>query len=178
MNYLASVFALFAIGASGFAISPKPEVERTKALPLLEPIAISIDDLALTVHDRKSFKESQIPKQVRRLHGKRVQLIGVMTPTFEETGIREFVFNGDTRRRFCNINAEISLIPVEYLIPVKMRVGTTTSYTPKSIQVEGRLIIRPHIVDGELESLYSIEDGTVRPGQRQNGFHLSTGIGC
>lgn len=178
MKQLPILLALLAIGASGFAIPPKDVPHRTQAIPMVEPISVSIDELALPIHTRKAFKESEIPKSISALHGKRVRMIGSMYPTWEETGVKEFVFNGDTKRKFYNVNADIALIPVEYYIFVKMREGTTTSYTQRPIEIEGRLIVEPIYVEDELNSLYRIEDATIHSGTRQSGFKQSVGIGC
>jgi hypothetical protein len=59
-----------------------------------------------------------------------------------------------------------------------MRDGETTSYLHKPIEIEGQLVIEPDFVHGVLNYLYRIEQATVRPGKRQNGFKQSMGIGC
>jgi hypothetical protein len=175
MKYLPTVIGLLAIGMSGFAVPPEPAIDRTEIVPLAEPVPISIDDLALSVHTRKEFKNSHIPKRVWNLDGKRVRLIGIMMPTFEESGIKEFTFNGDTQSNWYSWNADSDLIPVQYYIPVKMQEGSTTSWTQKPIEVEGRLIIEAETSDdgSYLIYLYRIEEATVRPGKRQKGFKQS-----
>jgi hypothetical protein len=68
--------------------------------------------------------------------------------------------------------------PIEFYIPVELSRGTTTEYVSEPIVVEGRLVIRPVIHNGRLFEIYKIDNATVRPTNRRNGFKRSIVPGC
>ncbi len=166
------VLAFVAISAAGFAIPPQPVADRHEVLPLVEPVSISIDDLALPITSRAEFHESKIPKQILQLEGKQVRLIGQMYPTFHETGIKKFLFNGDTRNESRPSSSSLKM-PLQCFINVIMAEGTTATFTFEPVEITGRLVIKPERLGETVYLIYGIKHATVRPGKRQQGFRKS-----
>lgn len=186
MKFLPCFVALAAISAASVPLTAKSVSPREVSLSKVqedlqtEPIEISVERLALPIKNRNEFQESLIPKDVNKLAGRRVRLVGQMFPTFKQTGLTEFVFAGDIRRESKWYNITSSKIPpVHYLISVRMQEGTTFDFIQRTpIAVEGRLVIEPEFVEGELFNLYQIKNAAVVPTKRQEGFKASIGVGC
>jgi hypothetical protein len=179
MKSLPVLVALVAIGATSVAVTARtvpsgniPAQELQKSLKI-EPVDISIDDLALPIKSRKEFQESLIQENVLKLNGKRVRMIGQMYMPVVPREVKEFVFNGDTERETGPFLLDRSTAPLEQLIKVSLKQETKANSTSAVIQVEGRLSIEVERSNGEIQFLYRIEDATIRPAVREDGFRPS-----
>lgn len=177
MKSLPILVALMAICATSVAVTSPRKVptfelrDRFKT----EPFNISVDDLELPIRSRAEFKFSVIPDDVMQLNGKRVRMIGQMFRPLVPREVKEFAFNGDTERETgpALLLLEPYKAPLEYMIMVSLKDGTTTKSTGGVIQVEGRLSIDAKWSKGEILFLYKIEDATIRPAEREDGFNPS-----
>ncbi len=175
MKFLPVVFVTLAITATGFAIPHRSFSDGTQErIEAPKPIAISIDDLAVPIKSRSEFQESKIPKKILELNGKRVRLIGQMYfPVIPAVEMKEFVFNGDTEQKTCNGFTSRSAIPLQHMIKVQMKDGAAIKSTTGTIEVIGRLRVKVERSKNEILFIYKIEDATVRPGEREEGFQPS-----
>lgn len=170
MKCFAAVFSALAIAATGFVLPSRP---KQGAISPPEPIAISIDDLALPINNRSEYQPTKIPKKVLELNGKRVRIIGQMALSWDQGPITEFVFNGDTKHNTRDYSEALDRLPLQNVIPVTMRKGTKTRSTHEPIELTGRLEIDVKRVGNQVLFLYKISDATVRAGEREEGFHPS-----
>lgn len=163
------LLALVAICASGFAIPPQPIPNRTETVPLAEPIHITVDQLALPDgHDKdfKDFNESLIPEAIKRLNGKRVVIVGQMN-WLRPGPVASFEFNGYSNQKPDPLNP-----PFQFFIRVTLTSGVTTRMTSDPIEIEGRLVIRPFNHNGKLRLIYAVEDASVEPTERPEGYTI------
>ena len=180
MKSLPILVALMAICATSVAVTSPRKVptfelrDRFKT----EPFNISVDDLELPIRSRAEFKFSVIPDDVMQLNGKRVRMIGQMyNPVIRAAPapISAFVFSGDTQEDgepvYINNPSNAAL---HQLLRVHLKKGTTTDEaTTGVIQVEGRFTIEVERWNGEILFLYKIEEATIRPANREEGFRPS-----
>jgi hypothetical protein len=162
---------LVVIFAASMGFSAQPPSQREYPL-------VCVDDLAIPLENRRGFDLTLIPDHVRKLEGQRVRIIGTMVPSFQAKGIREFVLNGGTRGRGYSSNP-IKKVPVQYYIPVAMRMGETAEYSLRFVEVTGQLKIRPEITDdGMLIWLYHLKDASVSRAASPHGLSMSIHLGC
>jgi hypothetical protein len=96
------------------------------------------------------------PKWLRDLDGKTVRLRGFMYPSFEEE-LSRFILTRDTGACCFGPNPK-----VYYLVPVKLKEGTTARYVEsRPIDVTGTFHISPIPADGTWVQMYKITDAAV-----------------
>jgi hypothetical protein len=167
MKFAPIMLACVAISAVGFALPPEPIANRTERVPLAEPIPVTVDQLALRNRQGHEFDESLIPDDVKKLNGRRVQIIGRMYVIRAADPVATFVLNGYSQQKPDYLNPGI-----QFFIPVTLPPGATTPMTLDPIEIEGRLVIRPKYRDGKLTSIYEVEDASVEPTERPEGFSI------
>jgi hypothetical protein len=97
------------------------------------------------------------PDWLKDLAGKRIRIRGFMLPTFESTGLEQFVLTRDTGECCFGPNAKIY-----YLIGVKLRPGKTVDYMPnRPFDVVGNFHIEMLAEGGKQFGLYWIDDAQV-----------------
>lgn len=174
MSFCVVVLLSSATSTKSADLSIKPDQPLTAPKP---PRLVNVDDLDFGLRDPRRFKRSDIPERILRLDGKRVRIYGDMQPTFRATGLKGFIFSGDTRGRFYHSSWSL-VVPLHLSIPVYLRKGTSTSYTGKPIVIEGIIRVKPWVFEGKVLRLYKIEDATSRETERRTGFKRSVGHGC
>ena len=175
MKSLPAFVALAAICATSVAVTgtirsggniPTSQVEESLKV---EPFAITIDELALPIASIDEFDESVIPETVKALNGKRVRLVGLMQwhLHYQKQPVSKFVFHGYAQRE-TDLFEELTS---HHYVRVSLKKGTTVTTTPNAIEVEGRLVIRPHFANDKSFQFYFLEDAVVRPAEPPKGFH-------
>jgi hypothetical protein len=97
------------------------------------------------------------PSWLKDLAGQRIRIRGFMLPTFEATGLEQFVLTRDTGECCFGPNAKIY-----YLIGVKLRPGKTVDYMPnRPFDVVGNFHIEMLAEGGKQFGLYWIDDAQV-----------------
>jgi len=97
------------------------------------------------------------PEWLKNLDGKKVRIRGFMGPTFESTGLSQFVIARDLGICCFGPGARIY-----NLVMVEMRPGKTTDYiSQRPIDVVGTFHIRMDVEQGTPLGLYSISDAHV-----------------
>jgi hypothetical protein len=100
---------------------------------------------------------SLFPAWLTGLDGEQIRIRGYMYPTFQATGLEQFVLARDTQLCCFGRNPK-----VYDLIAVELKPGTTSDYIHlRAFDVIGTLRIEMQVVDGEPYSLYWIENATV-----------------
>lgn len=134
-----------------------------------EPVVIEFDDLDFGVNC-KDFHPSKIPDRIRNLSGKRIRIRGYMVPPFEDTGIKRFAFEGETRAKPFRPSSGKPM-PVHFLdMVVQLRAGDATEFVTGPLLVEGRFRIKEDIHERELLGLFHIDDATVKAVPPRPGF--------
>lgn len=98
-----------------------------------------------------------MPDWLKQLNGQKVRIRGFMYPTFEASGITEFVLARDNQICCFGRNPK-----VYDLIGIKMAPGKTTHYIPnRPFDVTGTFVIEKASAEGEIFGLYWIRDAVI-----------------
>ena len=101
--------------------------------------------------------EQHLPAWLSGLHGKTVRIRGWMFPPPVESGLPAFMFVRDNKD--CCFGRKVLIYDK---IGIRLRSGETTDYIEgHPFDVEGQMVIKTRIQDGELFLLYVIEDAVV-----------------
>jgi hypothetical protein len=118
-----SILILAIIAASAAEIAHEKTTSTT--LPREPIIDVELDELAFKIDRNAKFIFDNAPESIRKLHGRRIRLHGYMFPTFEETGLTDFILNGETKQRASNFTNGLNRVPIHFYIPVTLRPGTS-----------------------------------------------------
>ncbi|QDV29522.1 hypothetical protein Spb1_14290 [Planctopirus ephydatiae] len=126
-----------------------------------QALRVSYDDLdLLKVLNMEPVTDQCVelmPDWLKQLNGQKVRIRGFMYPTFEATGITEFVLARDNQICCFGRNPK-----VYDLIGVKMAAGKTTHYIPnRPFDVTGTFVIEKASAEGEIFGLYWIRDAVI-----------------
>lgn len=126
-----------------------------------QALRVSYDDLdLLKVLNMEPVTDQCVelmPDWLKQLNGQKVRIRGFMYPTFEATGISEFVLARDNQICCFGRNPK-----VYDLIGVKMAAGKTTHYIPnRPFDVTGTFVIEKASAEGEIFGLYWIRDAVI-----------------
>jgi len=119
---------------------------------------ISFDDIKLDLKKDQPFKEELLTPAVKKLDGKKVRIRGYILPSFQQTGIKQFVLVRD--------NMECCFGPGAALhdcIVVEMASGATTDYTVRPVTVEGKFSVKQLTdPDGKTLAIYRLDGKSVK----------------
>ena len=128
--------------------SPDTDIVRSTAedLPKAKPKSngpevVSFDDLKLGMDADVTFRPVMLTMndgRVKELFGKRIIVGGYMDPTDSMKGVKEFVL---LRNLECKFGPGGQ---ADHLVRVFLAEGQTTSFTDKTVYVEGELKLNPH----------------------------------
>jgi hypothetical protein len=119
---------------------------------------ISFDDIKLDLKKDQPFKQELLTAAVKKLDGKNVRIRGYILPSFQQTGIKQFVLVRD--------NMECCFGPGAALhdcIVVEMSGGATTDYTVRPVTVEGKFSVKQLTdPDGKTLAIYRLDGKSVK----------------
>ena len=114
--------------------------------------AITFDDLKFEMEKGGKFERSMLTPEIEALHGKRVSIKGYMLPSFQEDGIKHFIFVRD--------NLECCYGPGAALYDctlVFMQGDATAKFSIRPITVEGVFRIDEYKVEGTHMAVFRID---------------------
>jgi hypothetical protein len=119
---------------------------------------ISFDDVKLDLKKDQPFKDELLTPAVKKLDGKQVRIRGYILPSFQQSGIKQFVLVRD--------NMECCFGPGAALhdcIVVEMTGGATTDFTVRPVTVEGKFSIK-QLADpeGKTLAIYRLDGKSVK----------------
>jgi hypothetical protein len=119
---------------------------------------ITFDDLKFEMKKGDPFQRSMLADKIERLHGERIRIRGFILPSFQPSGITQFVLVRD--------NLECCFGPGAALydcILVEMAPGKSTSFTVRPVAVEGVFNIKPLLGPGGKHlAIYRLEGWSVK----------------
>src|SRR5215212_1719661 len=124
----ALAFLVLLSGVAGAAEKADDAADKVKG--------ISFDDIKLDLKKDQPFKQELLTSAVKKLDGKVVRIRGYILPSFQQSGIKQFVLVRD--------NMECCFGPGAALhdcIVVEMSAGTTTDFTVRPVTVEGKFSV-------------------------------------
>jgi hypothetical protein len=120
---------------------------------------VTFDDIKLEMQKGDPFTLSLLTDKVKQLEGKAIKIRGYILPSFQQTGIKQFVLVRD--------NMECCFGPGALLhdcILVEMLPPASTSFTVLPVSVEGKFSIREvkDPVNGKHLAIYHLDGKEVR----------------
>jgi len=114
---------------------------------------ITFDDLKFEMQKGDPFKRSLLTPNIEALEGQHVRLRGFILPSFQQTGIKQFVLVRDNME--CCFGPGAALYDCVY---IEMAPGKTADYTIYPVAVEGVFHIKEWVgPDGKHLAIYSME---------------------
>lgn len=130
------------------AVSPK---EANKLLPTKD---INFDDIKFDIEKDAKFQRSMFTPKIEELEGRSIRVRGYILPTFQQSGIRNFVLVRDNLQCCFGPGAAI------YDCIVVDMAGAGADFTTRPVTVEGVLTFREVLdFDGITRAIYHL-DGT------------------
>jgi hypothetical protein len=122
------------------------------------PRSITFDDIKFEMKKGDEFKESMLTDGIRKLADKSISIRGYILPSFQQSGITQFVLVRD--------NLECCFGPGAALydcIIVEMAEGASTSFTVRPVTVDGVFSVREFRgPDGKHLAIYHLQGKSVK----------------
>ena len=119
---------------------------------------LGFDDIKFEMKKGAAFERRMLTEKIERLDGERVRIRGYILPSFQQTGITQFVLVRDNLQ--CCFGPGAALYDC---ILVEMVAGKSTSFTVRPVAVEGVFRIKPLIgPDGKHLAVYYLDGWTVK----------------
>lgn len=136
----------------------KPAVAESRSGPPLRTADISFDDIKFEMLKGEPFQRSMITSKIEALDGRPVRIRGFILPSFQQTGLTQFVLVRDNLS--CCFGPGAALYDC---IVVDMQPGKSTDYNIAPVTVEGTFAIRELLdSDGKALAIYHLDGETVR----------------
>ena len=140
------------VAADTAAARPSPPSRRG------EPREITFDDIKFDMEKGAPFTPDLLPKRVTALEATRIRIRGYILPSFQQTGLTQFLLVRDQGDCCFGGNPKIT---DRVLVNLKDPKGI--SFTSRQRKIAGRFVVRPTgtaVLDGGV--LYHLEDASMR----------------
>ncbi|HEX7378900.1 MAG TPA: DUF3299 domain-containing protein [Pirellulales bacterium] len=146
--------------------APSPAATQAAPVPAEKPAAessnrlrdISFDDLKFDMNKGDPFERSLLTGKIEALGGQRVRLRGFILPSFQQTGLTQFVLVRDNLSCCFGPGAAIYDCVI-----VEMKPGNSTDYSLYPVAVDGTFTIREMLdPDGKAVAIYHLDGEQVR----------------
>lgn len=149
--------------------SPSSSVEHETDADSHEPVTaaatrpertrdISFDDLKFEMQKGDPFERSLLTDKIEALEGKPIRIRGFILPSFQQSGLTQFVLVRDNMS--CCFGPGAALYDC---MIVEMKPGKTTDYSLYPVAVEGVFSIREVAdADGKTVAIYHLDGENVR----------------
>lgn len=136
----------------------KPAAAEPRSGPPLRTADISFDDIKFEMLKGEPFRRSMITSKIEALDGRPVRIRGFILPSFQQTGLTQFVLVRDNLS--CCFGPGAALYDC---IVVDMQPGKSTDYNIAPVTVEGTFAIRELLdSDGKALAIYHLDGENVR----------------
>ncbi|HEX4148199.1 MAG TPA: DUF3299 domain-containing protein [Pirellulales bacterium] len=113
---------------------------------------ITFDDLKFDIEKGGPFKRSMLTPKILGLDGQKVRIRGYILPSFQQTGLTQFVLVRDNLQ--CCFGPGAALYDC---ILVEMEPGRSADFTIRPVAVEGTLAIREYRRSGRDLAIYHLD---------------------
>ena len=118
---------------------------------------ITFDTLKFPLEKNERYEPSRLTAGIEALNGHSVKLRGYILPSFQQSGITQFVLVRDNQE--CCFGPGAALYDC---VVVDMKPGKTTEYTVRPVAVEGKFELRDFKgPDGKYLAIYHLDGETV-----------------
>jgi hypothetical protein len=148
-----------AAGATGVSPAAQPNTTRPSRAAVAGRIRdITFDDIKFEMEKGGKFTRSMLTPAIEALDGQSVRLRGFILPSFQQTGIKQFVLVRDNME--CCFGPGAALYDCVY---VEMAPGKSADFTIYPVAVEGVFHVKEWVgPDGKHLAIYSMEGQQVR----------------
>jgi hypothetical protein len=140
--------------------TPSPSAETTPSAPkFAQPTKdVTFDDIKFEIEKDGKFERSMLTPKIEALAGQPIRIRGYILPTFQQSGIRNFVLVRDNME--CCFGPGAALYDC---IVVEMAPGTSVEFTTRPVTVEGTFGLREMLdFDGVVRAIYHLDAVSVR----------------
>lgn len=147
------------------AVAPPPRAANavTQAPPVVAPVVagrpreITFDDIKLDMQKGDPFTHSLLPARVTALEKQPVRIRGYILPSFQQSGLTQFVLVRDNQE--CCFGPGAAL---HDCVVVRMRPGRTTNFSIRPVAVAGTFRIDElRGPDGKHLAIYALDGDAV-----------------
>lgn len=158
--------AASAASAATASNEPAPETTAAAAKPADEPrrlptADITFDDIKFDIQPDEPFERKMLSEKIEKLAGRTIRIRGFILPSFQQTGLTQFVLVRDNLS--CCFGPGAALYDC---IVVEMKPGKSTDFSLYPVAVEGAFTIRefkdPSDPDGKVLAIYHLDGESVR----------------
>ena len=129
--------------------SPPASARRTASAPR----EVTFDDIKLDMEKGAPFTRDLLPKRVTTLTGERIRIRGYILPSFQQTGLTQFVLVRDNME--CCFGPGAALYDC---VVVRMLPGRSTRFSVRPVAVTGTFHLEELIgPDGRHLAIYSLD---------------------
>lgn len=135
----------------------RPPAESGSANPAPAVKDVTFDEVKLEMKKGDPYDASLLTPKVKQLDGKPIRIRGYILPSFQQTGIKQFVLVRD--------NMECCFGPGALLhdcILVEMTAPATATFSVRPVSVEGTFSIREVKFDGKYLAIYHLDGKEVK----------------
>ena len=122
---------------------------------------ITFDDIKFDIQPDEPFERSMLTEKIEKLSGRRIRIRGFILPSFQQTGLTQFVLVRDNLS--CCFGPGAALYDC---IVVEMEPGKSTDYSLYPVAVEGTFSIKEFKdlgdPDGKTLAIYHLDGESVR----------------
>lgn len=122
---------------------------------------ITFDDIKFDIQPDEPFERSMLTEKIEKLGGRRIRIRGFILPSFQQTGLTQFVLVRDNLS--CCFGPGAALYDC---IVVEMEPGKSTDYSLYPVAVEGTFSVKefkdPGDPDGKTLAIYHLDGESVR----------------
>ena len=141
---------------------PVPAVEAAKPSPVESvskaPQNITFDTIKFPLEKNEDYQRSALTPAIEALDGRTVRLRGYILPSFQQSGLKQFVLVRDNMQ--CCFGPGAALYDC---VVVDMKPGKSTDYTVRPVAVEGTFAMREFKdPDGKCLAIYHLDGEAVR----------------
>jgi hypothetical protein len=144
--------------------SPSPDANPAATAPRGRPAAAagpretSFDDIKLALEKGAPFTRDALTRRVTSLDGTRIRIRGYILPSFQQTGLTQFVLVRDNQE--CCFGPGAAL---HDCVVVRMRPGTSADFSIRPVAVTGTFRIDELTgPDGKHLAIYALDGEDVR----------------
>ena len=150
---VASVPALFVLAI--FAIAPRTPAAELAAESVKK---VTFDDIKFPMEKTDTFKRKLLTPEIVALAGKPIRNRGYILPSFQQSGITEFVLVRDNLE--CCFGPGAALYDCVHVV---MKPGKSANYTTRPVTVTGTFEITEFLdpIDGSTLAIYHLDGDAV-----------------
>jgi hypothetical protein len=138
--------------------APAPGAAPATSGPSQPQLDITFDTIKLDMKKEEPFRSTMITPKIQAIEGRRVRIRGYILPSFQQTGLTQFVLVRDNMQ--CCFGPGAAIYDC---IVVEMQPGRSTDFTIRPVAVEGVFAVHEFKdPDGKTLAIYHLDGEAVQ----------------